>query len=150
MSLLAKLFGRQVLLQGFSESEKRKLLEIDHPRLHAEQRRREGKLKTIDMEATQDRLIKRLTDEELAQLVHIRELMRKADATSGTAAIQLYRQVLKLAPWDEISMMSIGVEYANARDFGKAIRWLEKAAKANPGNVRVKRNLEGVRAAAQS
>jgi tetratricopeptide (TPR) repeat protein len=150
MSLLAKLFGRQVLLQGFSESEKRQLLEIDHPRLHAEQRRREGKLKTIDMDATQDRLIKRLTDEELAQLVHIRELMRKADATSGTAAIQLYRQVLKLAPWDEISMMSIGVEYANARDFGKAIRWLEKAAKANPGNVRVKRNLEGVRAAAQS
>jgi tetratricopeptide (TPR) repeat protein len=150
MSILGKLFRSQVLFQGFSDSEKRQLLEIDHTRLHGEKMRREGKVKVIDIDTTQDNIIKRISDKELAQLVRIRELTRKADSTSNIAAIHLYKQVLKLAPWDEISMMSIGVEYANARNFSKAIRWLEKAAKVNPSNARVKRNLDGVKAAARS
>lgn len=148
MNLLRKLFGSRDMFQEFSESERRQLLEIDQTRLHGENMRREGKIKVIDVDVTQDDLLKRLTDGELSQLVHIRELTRKADATSGREAIRLYRKVLKLAPWDEISMMSIGVENANTGNFSEAIRWLEKAVEANPSNARVRRNLDGVKAAA--
>lgn len=150
MNILKELFGSHSILQEFSESERRQLLKIDQTRLHSEKMRRNGKVKVIDVDITQNDLVKRVSDSELSQILHILELTRKADTTSGRRAISFYREILKLAPWDEISIMSIGVEHANAGNFGKAIRWLEKAAKANPSNARVRRNLDGVKAAARS
>lgn len=149
MSLLSNLFGNQILFQSFSVSEKRELLEIDHSSLNAEKIDRKGGIKVIQVDFSKENLIKKLQDEELDQLILIREYTRKADSTSGSSAINLYKKVLKLVPWDEISMMSIGVEYANSRNFGNAIKWLEKAFRENPSNQRVKNNLNGVKAAAR-
>ena len=69
--------------------------------------------------------------------------------TSGEKAIALYKKIATLAPWDEICLMTIGVEYANTGDYNEAIKWLKKALAVNPKNGRVRSNLEGVMAAAK-
>ena len=90
-------------------------------------------------------LTSRLSNAELRRLIRIRRLTDKADQTEGAKAIRLYKKVSRLAPWDEICVMSIGVTYANGRDYRKALRWLEKALKLNPASGRVRANLQRVK-----
>ena len=146
MKFLNKPFGSEKLFQDFSDSEKRELLNWDQFFLTSEKKRRDGKLKVVDLSGAQP-LAKRLSDRELDTLIEIRKLMSNADSTTGSKAIALYKKVLKLAPWDEICLMSIGVEYAEAGNFKEGIQWLQKAMAMNPNNERVRKNLEAVKAA---
>ena len=117
--------------------------------LKTEKTRRQGDIKVINITRFRD-LAARLSDQELERLVKIRQLTAKGDATRGSQAIGFYKRVAKLAPWDEICLMSIGVEYAQAGNFNEGIRWLKKAYALNPSNTRVPSNLEKVQAAARS
>ena len=91
----------------------------------------------------------RLSDAELDRLIEAQRLMRKADSTSGPQAISLYKQAAKLTPWDEVYLMSIGVEYAQAGDYRKGGQRLEEALALNPDNQRVRKNLNAVKQAAR-
>lgn len=149
------------LFADFTLAEKRELSDRAMPYLIMHQKLRAGTISSDQLMTTDeyredegargfrdDQLVARLSDEELGALIEVKELNRQADATSGPSAIKLYKHIVKRTPWDEVSMMSIGVEYANAGQFPTAISWLERAAEANPNNERVQRNLSGVRAAA--
>lgn len=136
------------LFAGFSDEEKRDLSTRNVLMLEAEKSKRQGG--NVQVLGERHGLVERLSDEELNRLIEIRKLMMKGDATKGAEAISQYKQVATLAPWDDICLMSIGVEYANAGNFGEAIRWLEKALALNPSNARIRNNLEGVKDAARS
>jgi Tfp pilus assembly protein PilF len=42
-------------------------------------------------------------------------------------------------------MMSLGVQYAYLRDGRKAVECLERALRSDPGNQRIRNNLQGIR-----
>ena len=148
MNWFRRFFTRQTLFLGFTNSDKRRMLDWNMVVLLAEKERRRGTLTVIDLTRA-DSLTQRLSDAELDRLIKIRRLFSRADATSGTEAIALYKQVAALAPWDEICLMTIGVEYAQMRRFDQAMPWLEKAFALNPENTRVRSNLENIAAAAR-
>jgi len=148
MSLLKRILGRPTAFESFSDQEKRRLLEFNAAALRMEQMARtQGNSITFSKADSQSQLLKRLSGTELAQLEQIRTLYDKADATSGPEAIALYREISQLAPWDEVCLMSIGVEHAQAGRFDQAIEWLGRAAQINPANTRVRDNLMALQVA---
>lgn len=56
--------------------------------------------------------------------------------------------MVNLAPCDAIAAMSIGVSFAQQKDFSQARSWVEHTAQIDPQNARVRKNLHAVRAAA--
>lgn len=140
--------GKDEYFGSFSDAEKRRLLDINKAGLLAEKMRRSSSAVVAGTLSELTGLAKRLSDAELERLIKIRDLCDKADNSSGQAAIGFYQEVFQMAPWDEISQMSIGVEYAQMGNLPEAVKWLEKAARLNPGNPRVKSNLQAVRSAA--
>lgn len=148
MSLLKRILGKPAAFERFSDQEKRQLLEFNATTLRMERMARsQGTSVTFSDTDSRGQLLKRLSDTELAELERMRTLYDQADASSGPQAIALYQEVSELAPWDEVCLMSIGVEYAQAGQFDKAIEWLEKATQLNPSNTRVRDNLMAVQAA---
>lgn len=107
---------------------------------------------TDSQAAPGDDLICRLSEREL-ELIQAYYGHQKAaqacDARGDCAgAIKAYQQMVNLAPWDAIAAMSIGVSYAQQKDFSQALPWLERAAQIDPQNARVQKNLHAVHAAA--
>ena len=49
-----------------------------------------------------------------------------------------------MAPWDSITVMSVGVQYFRMNDIDNAIVWLKKAPKMDPDNERIRENLQAV------
>ena len=132
----------------YSDDQKRVLVDIKRPFLDAEKARRKlNAAKSADDHLS--RLMQTLTDHELDRLIQIRSLCDLADSASGRTAIAVYQQASSLAPWDEVTLMSIGVEYAGMNEFDQAIHWLERALALNPRNERVRSNLENIRMASQ-
>ena len=60
-------------------------------------------------------------------------------------AIQFYKQALEQAPECDLYLMSIGTCYANMGRPREGLPYLERAAKINPNNARIQRNLAGMR-----
>ena len=60
-------------------------------------------------------------------------------------AIQFYKQALEQAPECDLYLMSIGACYANMGKPREGLPYLERAAKINPNNARIQRNLAGMR-----
>lgn len=148
MNLLKRILGKPTAFESFSDQEKRHLLEFSAAALRMERMARsQGASITLANTDPRGQLLQRLSDTELAQLERIRGLYDQADATSGPEAIALYQEVSQLAPWDEVCLMSIGVEHAQAGRFDQAIEWLGKAAQVNPSNTRVRDNLMAVQVA---
>jgi tetratricopeptide (TPR) repeat protein len=145
MGWISNLLTRNRLFGAFSDNEKRAMLDWNMFFLQSERARRSGNVTVCDLTGA-SATAQRLSDAELDRLIEIRQLVEKADATSGSAAIALYKRIADLAPWDEICLMSIGTEYANAGDFTEAVRWYKKALAANPDSDRVRANLQRVRA----
>ena len=148
MKWLRRLFGMSNLFAQFSDDEKRMMLDWNMLYLKGERVRRTGQVPVADMTGAPD-MIRRVSDAELERLIELRGLVERAMTTSGEKAIALYKKIATLAPWDEICLMTIGVEYANTGDYNEAIKWLKKALAVNPKNGQVRSNLEGVMAAAK-
>ena len=85
----------------------------------------------------------------MERLIQIRkmadEAVEKSNEGVSLDALNLYKKIVKLAPWDDISLMSIGTLYAQSGDFHNGLIWLEKALQVNPENKEVKRNYEPVK-----
>ncbi|MEP7338403.1 MAG: DUF2569 family protein [Acidobacteriota bacterium] len=65
-------------------------------------------------------------------------------------AIEFYRAALRLAPGCDLYLMSIGCCLVNAGRAAEGLPYLERAARISPYNERIKRNLDGVKAALQT
>ncbi len=134
--------------QAFSDREKRALIDFPFSALHL-------KLESLRSPSNQGPvvvipgapeealvLLRKITDpQDIENLIQIRKLSDQADRADYPEDIALYLQVLHLAPWDSISMISIGSSYANAGFLSKGIEWMRKAHHMDPGNARIKRNL---------
>lgn len=144
MSSLHNLFRKKStkqFFQAFTDDEKRELLKYSFDLLTklTLQRMVKGKNEVLGTDADCSR-IARLSDADLDRLLQIRILMDQADAKSGPEAISLYKKVSNLAPWHEICLQSIGVEYAQAGNLEAGKRWLEKALLVNPNSESVRQN----------
>ena len=146
------LFGKKNLFSKFSDDEKRGMLKWDSNLLiQTRERRKKGEKATvISVNGGDFSVIDRLSNAELDTIISARELVGKADSISGNKAIALYKKAAELAPWDEIIAQSIGVEYAQAKNFQESLLWLEKALTLNPNSQTVRANYEFVKKASLS
>jgi len=91
----------------------------------------------------------RVTPEVARWAKPIVDLIQKASTLSRDdqyeEAIEIYKQVLEKAPDAAIALMSIGCCYGHTGRKSDARGWLERAAKAEPTNERIRRNLEGLK-----
>lgn len=133
-----------LLLDDYSDEDKRYLFKINPMWLEVEKNKRNGQggnIVSVGVSEEGQELVKRLSDEQLDKLIKIRYMMIEADGTSGEKAIELYEKVSKLAPWDEVSLQSLGVEYYNAGRHKDALQVLNEALKRNPQSEEVRSNL---------
>ena len=152
MSFWSRLFGKRdqsclgsgELFSALSPAEKRKALDLNEVVLQSILAARNGA--NIINVAPGAEFVEKMTDDEIRQAIELGALSRKAtNTTDDSDAIRIFEQVIARAPFDSISLMSAGVRYANLGDGHKAIAYLEKALKSDPGNSRIRNNLEGVR-----
>lgn len=78
-------------------------------------------------------------------LIRLFDLTSAADRSDYPQDIEIYKKILEIAPWDSISVMSIGSSYWNSGDKENALRWMEKAHVMDPENQRIKSNLAGIK-----
>jgi Flp pilus assembly protein TadD len=94
--------------------------------------------------------LSKLSEDDVKQAFDIVRLGKKAlvEANAGNRreAIKLFESILAKAPFDSISMMSIGVQYAHLGNRKKAVRYLEKALEIDASNERIRANLRAIRA----
>jgi len=125
--------------------EKRKVLDLQQWYLVSVLSARKGQLKIVNV-GVEYPFLDRLSDTEIEEAIGLIRLCQKAtNASDPKESIRIYEQIIKKAPFDSISMLSIGVCYANLGNGRKAISYVEKALKINPNNQRIRDNLNGIR-----
>jgi len=133
------------LFPKLSLEEKRRLLNLTELYLQGVLSARKGQVKVINVGVKADFLDK-LDDDEIMEAIELARLSQKGEkATNPQEALRIFKQIVKKAPFDSISMLSIGVCYANLGDGRKAVSFVEKALKSDPNNQRIRENLEGIR-----
>jgi tetratricopeptide (TPR) repeat protein len=136
------------LFAKLTENEKRSALELDDFYLQSILDARSGKAKVVEI-GTDSTFVEKMTDHDIKEAIDLVRLQKKAVAASERGnhreAIQCFESILVKAPFDSISMMSIGVQYAHLRDGRTAVQYLERALKSDPSNQRIRGNLQAVR-----
>lgn len=103
----------------------------------------EAKLVNVGVEAD---FVKKLSDDEIREAIELSRLTQKAStADNPKEALRLFKQIVDRVPFDSISMLSIGVCYANLGQGRKAVSYVEKALESDPDNERIRQNLEAIR-----
>jgi tetratricopeptide (TPR) repeat protein len=89
----------------------------------------------------------RVQDIEWAEKVMTIAEQAAAAAERGlhATAVRLYKQALEQAPECDLYLMSIGACYARMGNPREGLPTLERAAKINPNNDRIQRNLAAIR-----
>ena len=94
-------------------------------------------------------MVEDLTTAQLEWLVELSKLEQDAtnagNAGEHAKAIELFARVVEVAPWNSIALMSLGVNHAMQGNGKRAIELLEQAFEVDPGNSRIRGNLEAVR-----
>lgn len=133
------------LFPRLSLEEKRKALDLNEFYLQSILKARKGQLQIVNVD-TDAGFVDRMTEDDIMEAIELARLSRKAtDTTDHREAIRIFEQIVAKAPFDSISMMSIGVRYANLGDGRKAVDYLEKALRSDPKNERIRSNLQGIR-----
>lgn len=103
---------------------------------------------SLDEKQTQE-VLEKATVEEIQNVIDMFKLSEAGDgfAQSGKfdQAIAKYEEAIDIAPFDPITMMSLGVCYAESGKGRKAVEVLEKALKLDPGNDRIRGNLSAIK-----
>ncbi len=151
MAFFDRLFRRKKrkeLFQRLTLEEKRKVLDLSEFYLRSVLDAKSGRAKVHEID-TGTEYVQKMTDDDIKEAIELARLQRKATAATEAGnhrgAIRIYEQICAKAPFDSISMMSIGIHYAHLGDGPKAVRYLEKALQSDPNNQRVRRNLESIR-----
>lgn len=94
-------------------------------------------------------IINQLSEKDLSFLIKVRDLESKASDLGNSGdhqkAIEVFEEVLELAPWNSVAMMSLGVQYALLKKERLALELLEKASRMDPSNEQIKQNLTAVK-----
>jgi len=106
---------------------------------------REAQFTLVDAGMNIEFLEKMSDDEIMAAMELIRLCQKATNATDPRESIRIYEKIIAKAPFDSISMLSIGVCYANLGDGRKAVSYVERALRSDPHNQRIRQNLEGIR-----
>ena len=98
-------------------------------------------------------ILRKLNIEDLKRLKESVSLVMQADVVARRGDVlayvrgaEMYSNAARFNPFNELALMSCGVSLARAGYHGEALPWLARALEVNPGNERVKTNLEAVRA----
>lgn len=133
------------LFPNLSLNEKRKVLDMNTFYLQSVLSSRKGQVQVVNVDMDAD-FVNKMTDDEILEAIELARLSQKAtDASDHKEAIRIFEQIIAKAPFDSVSMMSIGVRYANLGDGRKAVQYLEKALQSDPNNQRIRNNLNGIR-----
>ena len=90
-------------------------------------------------------LLQSIRTKDLNLLIEIFDLTSEADNSDYPRDIELYKRIIDIAPWDSISVMSIGSSYWNIGDKQQELQWMEKAHSIDPDNDRISSNLQGIK-----
>lgn len=130
-----------------TDAEKRRLLEFNEGVFQTALAARQN---NISIGGAHADILQSMTDGELSEFIELKRLNQKAVAASkrgdNREAILCFQQACEKAPFDAISMMSIGVSYAQLGDSASAVRCLEKAQRLDPNNQRIENNLRSIKA----
>jgi tetratricopeptide (TPR) repeat protein len=92
---------------------------------------------------------KEITVQDVEWAEKVMAIAEQASAASQrndyAKAIQFYKQALEQAPECDLYLMSIGACYANLGKPREGLPYLERAAKINPNNARIQKNLAGMK-----
>jgi uncharacterized RDD family membrane protein YckC len=98
-------------------------------------------------------ILRKLNIEDLKRLKESVSLVMQADVVARRGDVlayirgaEMYSNAARFNPFNELALMSCGVSLARAGYHGEALPWLARALEVNPGNERVKTNIEAVRA----
>jgi len=142
--------NQNAALDKFNDSEKRFMLDFGVNKLKAlMETKPENKFRIIidDNEMLKSNFPDKLTPKAIDEIDIILELTEVADnwpLSDLEGRIKAYKKILKIAPWDSITVMSIGVQYFRMDDINNAVVWLKKAKKMDPNNERIRKNLQAV------
>lgn len=89
-------------------------------------------------------VLEKLDLEELHNVMTSAELQIAADKAETAMACDLYRESIRCNPFNEISMMSLGVSLVEQAEIKEGIEWLRAADEVNGGGERTRRNLFAV------
>lgn len=150
MNWLKKIFGgekkeEKELFPSLTLEEKRKVLDLNEIFFQSILARRKGKAMVLNIDMNVD-FVTKMSDDDILEAIELSRLSQKAiRATRPKEALRLFEQIVAKAPFDSISMMSIGVLHARLGNKQKAFSYLEKALASDPHNQRIQENLKGVR-----
>ena len=100
---------------------------------------------TIDLE-----ILKKLSIEDLETLKEAIDVVQEADSRSQSGddagAAAKYKEAIDINPYDDIATMSYGVCLAHQGRLREGVKWVEKAARLNPGSDRIRGNLAAMKA----
>lgn len=151
MGLFDRLFRwkkRKQLFRRLTLEEKRKVLDLSEFYFQSVLDARSGRARVHEID-TETEFVQEMTDDDIEEAMELAGLQQKARAATEAGnhreAIRIYEQICAKAPFDSISMMSIGVHYAYLGDGPKAVQYLEKALQSDPNNQRIRRNLNSIR-----
>ena len=138
--------GNKELFPKLSLEEKRQVLNLNEWYLSTVLSARQGKpISVINLGVDYD-FLERMSDSEIEEALELIRLCAKAGAaTDPKESIRLYKKIIAKAPFDSISMLSIGVCYANLGKGKKAVKYVEEALKSDPNNQRIRDNLAGIK-----
>ena len=148
---LLKNFYEDSYFKNLTDEQKRVILDWTMPYLsYARDMKKnpeQNKISWLDVSGKE--LLDKIELKDVERLIQIRkmadEAVEKSNKGNSIDALNLYKEIVKLAPWDDISLMSIGVLYAMSGDFNNGLIWLEKAIHVNPENQEIQRNYKAVK-----
>lgn len=150
MGLLKKYYEHSYF-ENLTDEEKRTILDWTMPYLlYARDIKKnpdKNKISWLGIPGTE--LLNKIELKDVERLIQIRkmadEAVEKNNKGNISDSLNLYKEIVKLAPWDDISLMSIGVLYAMSGDFNNGLIWLEKAIHVNPENQEIQRNYKAIK-----
>ena len=151
MNWLKNVFGSKKqnieseLFPNLALEEKRKLLALSPLYLESIRSGRSGTGKVVNLDSDED-FINRMTDNELVEAIDLTRLARDASSLGDhKEAIRVLEQIVAKAPFDSISIMSIGTRYGMLGNRHKAVQYIEKALQSDPHNERISKHLDNIR-----
>lgn len=141
----------ETLFSRLTAEEKRRALDLDDLFLQSVLKSRHGGMAVVGLGVEEElALAARMSDGDIQQAIEIVEWHKQALAASESdehqTAIEYFEKIVRQAPFDAISWMSLGVQHAFLRNGRKAVDCLERALSEDPDNERIRGNLEAVRA----
>ena len=139
------------LFERLTTAEKRRALNLDEGFLQSVLKSRNDGAVVAGIEVDgRVSLVAIMSDDDIRQATEIVKLHKQAieasEASEHQTSIECFERIVKLAPFDAISWMSLGVQHAFLHNGHMAVDCLQRALLEDPDNERIRNNLHEIRA----